>query len=55
MGRVTSAAFSPTLEHPIAMGYLQRDFLPPGTALSILSNGSELAARVTELPFIRRP
>jgi len=55
VGRVTSAAFSPTLEHPIAMGYLQRDFLPPGTALSILSNGSELAARVTELPFIRRP
>jgi folate-binding protein YgfZ len=53
VGQLTSAVFSPTLGHPIAMGYVHRDCLTPGTPVSILSGGNELAALVTELPFIR--
>jgi len=51
-GRVTSAAFSPRLGQPIAMGYVQSAFLEPGTVVTLLSAGSALQARVTELPFI---
>ena len=55
MGRVTSAAFSPGLEQPIAMGYVQRAFLEPNTAVSIRNDENVLDARVTALPFIDRP
>ena len=47
LGRVTSAAWSPLLARPIAMGYVHRDFVEPGTAVSI--GGS--AATVATLPF----
>src|SRR5258705_3675564 len=32
IGAVTSSAFSPALQRPIALGYVHRDFLEPGTA-----------------------
>lgn len=35
IGRVTSAAFSPHLDAPIALGYVHRDFVEPGTALAV--------------------
>ena len=49
VGRVTSSAISPALEQPIALAYLHRDFLTPGTAVSV--DGA--AAVVTELPFVK--
>jgi tRNA-modifying protein YgfZ len=48
VGRVTSATMSPTLKRPIALGYVQRDFLEAGTKLTIL----EQTATVTTLPFV---
>jgi folate-binding protein YgfZ len=47
IGRVTSAAWSPALGHPIALGYVQRDFVAPGTPVKV---GPSLG-RVAELPF----
>jgi folate-binding Fe-S cluster repair protein YgfZ len=49
-GEVTSAAQSPALGRPIALAYVQRDFVTPGTVLAV--DGS--SATVTELPFVPR-
>jgi folate-binding protein YgfZ len=49
IGRVTSAVFSPALARPIALGYVQRDFLSPGTAIEIEGAGE---AAVAALPFV---
>ena len=35
IGRVTSAAWSPGLARPIALGYVHRDFVEPGTHVSV--------------------
>ncbi|MBC8102261.1 MAG: folate-binding protein YgfZ [Cytophagales bacterium] len=48
VGRITSAAFSPTLGTPIALGYLRHEFLTPGTAVTIAGS----AATVAALPFV---
>ena len=51
-GRVTSAVFSPALQRPIALGYVHRDFIAPGTAVEIIHGGGTLPATVAELPFV---
>lgn len=48
VGRVTSAVQSPALGHPIALGYVHRDFVAPGTAVTI----GGVPAVVTALPFV---
>ncbi|MBI3611521.1 MAG: aminomethyl transferase family protein [Nitrospirae bacterium] len=50
VGTVTSAVKSPTLGKVIAMGYLHRDFIKPGTEVSIAGQ----PARVVSLPFYSR-
>src|SRR5262245_14782403 len=35
IGRITSSAWSPALQQPIALGYVHRDFVAPGTAVII--------------------
>ncbi len=48
VGRVTSAAWSPSLARPIALGYVHRDFVEAGT--HVLVAGS--AGLVVALPFV---
>lgn len=48
VGVVTSAVRSESLNRPIALAYVQRDFVAPGTAVSIDS----ASAVVTPMPFI---
>lgn len=50
-GKVTSAAWSPLVNGPIAIAMLQRDFLEPGTSVEIEREGERLLARVVALPF----
>jgi glycine cleavage system T protein len=52
VGVVTSAVFSPSLGHPIALGYIHRDFWTPGTELRIQHDTESLSATVTDLPFV---
>jgi len=54
VGRITSAAWSPALERPIALGYVHRDFLEPGTMLQVHSGGGDavIPATVVSLPFV---
>jgi len=54
IGEVTSGTYSPTLEKPIAMGYVPPDYARPGTELHIDIRGRLEAARVVELPFYSR-
>jgi aminomethyltransferase len=49
IGRVTSAVLSPALGQPIALGYVQRDFTQPGTAVQIDGSGD---ATVAALPLV---
>ena len=49
VGRVTSSTWSPALERPIALAYVHRDFVEPGTPLT--AGGA--AAQVAALPFVR--
>jgi folate-binding protein YgfZ len=48
IGHVTSSTWSPALHHSIALAYVHRDFVEPGT--SVIVDGQ--AARVTALPFV---
>ncbi|MFV0643835.1 MAG: glycine cleavage system aminomethyltransferase GcvT [Sphingomonadaceae bacterium] len=52
IGVVTSGGFSPTLGHPVAMGYVASDHASPGTKLDIEVRGKRLAAQVVKLPFV---
>jgi len=52
IGRVTSAVWSPTLGRTIALGYVHRDFLAPGTSLTVSSPAGQIAGTVTPLPFV---
>lgn len=48
VGHVTSSTWSPSLERPIALGYVHRDFLAPGTIVAV--DGA--AAEVSALPLV---
>jgi tRNA-modifying protein YgfZ len=54
VGRITSAAWSPSLHRPIALAYVHRDFLQPGTTmLAHAADGAALIpATVVTLPFV---
>ena len=51
VGRVTSGGFAPSLERPIAMGYVAREQASEGTELAALVRGKALPARVVRMPF----
>ena len=54
IGQVTSGTFSPTLQRPIAMGYVPQDVAVPGRELSVEIRGRTESAKVVELPFYKR-
>ena len=51
-GLVTSGGFSPTLNRPIAMGYVRKDLTADGTPLQLIVRGKPLPATVVPLPFV---
>ena len=55
VGTITSSVHSPALGKPIAVGYVNKDCWNPDTRLTVNHNGILVAARVTALPFVRRP
>jgi folate-binding protein YgfZ len=50
IGRVTSSAQSPAVGRPVALAYVHRDFVTPGTEVSVAGT----RAVVTALPFVGR-
>jgi len=49
---VTSGGFGPSVNRPIAMGYVERRFATPGTAVVVSVRGRELPGRLVPLPFL---
>jgi aminomethyltransferase len=54
IGNVTSGTMSPTLETPIALGYVPVAHSDPGTDLRVVVRGEPKRARVRETPFLER-
>ena len=52
VGVLTSGGFSPSLNHPIAMAYVDAAHAAPDTALEIDVRGKRLPARVVAMPFV---
>jgi len=52
IGRVTSGGPSPTLGHPIAMGFAPPAFASVGTALQVIVRGRAQPAEVVAMPFV---
>ena len=52
IGRITSGGFSPSLQRPIAMGYIASHLAEVGTALKLEQRGKLFDARVAALPFV---
>ena len=52
VGTVTSGGFAPTVNAPIAMGYVISDFASVGQQLEIEVRGRRLTASVAALPFV---
>ena len=52
VGTVTSGGFAPTVNAPIAMGYVEAPHAAPGSRLEIEVRGKRLAATVTPMPFV---
>ena len=52
IGRITSGTFSPTLQRPIAMGYVATPLSASGTALKLEQRGKLFEATVTPMPFV---
>ncbi|TVR08736.1 MAG: glycine cleavage system aminomethyltransferase GcvT [Salinarimonadaceae bacterium] len=51
IGNVTSGGFGPTIEGPLAMGYVAKAHSAVGTPLHLVVRGKPLPARVVAMPF----
>jgi aminomethyltransferase len=51
IGAVTSGGFGPSVNGPIAMGYVERTHAAIGTPISLMVRGKPLSARIVALPF----
>jgi aminomethyltransferase len=52
IGTVTSGGFGPSVNAPIAMGYVQARYAEPGTQVSLMVRGKAMSASVVTLPFV---
>jgi aminomethyltransferase len=52
IGEVTSGLPSPSLDKPVAMGYVQAEFAAPGTLVNAIVRGKAVPMLVTAMPFV---
>lgn len=52
IGHVTSGGFGPSVEGPVAMGYVSSEHAAADTAVSLMVRGKAMPARVVKLPFV---
>ena len=50
-GLITSGGFGPSVNGPIAMGYVRKDLAADGTRLNLIVRGKTIPATVVPLPF----
>lgn len=51
-GIVTSGGYGPSVEGPVAMGYVKKDYAAVGTALFALVRKKKVPVQVVKLPFV---
>ncbi|MCW9039795.1 MAG: glycine cleavage system aminomethyltransferase GcvT [Rhodospirillales bacterium] len=54
IGEVTSGGFGPTIERPIAMGYVAVGSSLPGTRVNLVVRGKALPGAVVRMPFVEQ-
>jgi aminomethyltransferase len=52
IGHITSGGFGPSVNGPVAMGYVETDYAAEGTPLLLLVRDKALPAAVVKLPFV---
>jgi aminomethyltransferase len=52
LGQVTSGLLAPTVDRPIAMGYVRPDAAATGTRVQALVRGKVVPMEVVPLPFV---
>lgn len=52
VGVVTSGGFGPSVDKPVAMGYVRADLSEPGTKIDLMVRGKARPAEVCALPFV---
>ncbi len=50
-GEVTSGGFGPSVDGPVAMGYLRRDLAKAGTPVELMVRDKPVPAEIAKLPF----
>ena len=54
IGSITSGTFGPSVNGPIAMGYVKLNFSKPGTKVLLEVRGKKHEAKISELPFYKK-
>jgi aminomethyltransferase len=54
VGQVTSGGFGPTMEVPVAMGYVAVDLAAVGTKINAVVRGKSLPMSVAKMPFVEQ-
>ncbi len=52
VGVITSGGYGPSVDKPVAMGYVRADLAVPGTKIDLIVRGKARAAEVCALPFV---
>ena len=52
VGQITSGGFGPSVDGPVAMGYVRSDLAVPGTGIELMLRGKARPAEIAQLPFI---
>ena len=52
IGVITSGGFGPSVEGPVAMGYVKRRYSRVGTDINLLIRGKAKPAKIIKLPFV---
>jgi aminomethyltransferase len=52
IGKITSGGFGPTVNGPVAMGYVETEYATVGTPLLLIVRDKALPASVIKLPFV---
>ena len=52
IGEITSGGYSPSLQGPIAMGYINSDILKSNCEVLLNVRGNLIPAEITSLPFV---
>lgn len=54
IGKVTSGTFGPSVEHPIAMGYVDNSYSTVNTKIFLEVRGKKIPANICNLPFYKK-